>query len=65
MGGILSKPHDHWPQIFSDRFWIEYPYFLPCAAAAAFSAFTFLVTAIFLKEVRHHFIIEPSRLTCT
>lgn len=51
MGGLLSKPHDHWPQIFSDKFWLDYPYFLPCAAAAAFSAFTFVVTAIFLKEV--------------
>ncbi|KAI0090258.1 MFS general substrate transporter [Irpex rosettiformis] len=50
MGGILSKPHDHWPEQFSDRFWVEYPYFLPCAAAAAFSGFTFIVTALFLKE---------------
>ncbi|KAI0740956.1 MFS general substrate transporter [Earliella scabrosa] len=50
MGGQLSKPHDRWPWLFSHPFWIKFPYFLPCAAAAVFSAFAFLLTAVFLKE---------------
>ncbi|KAI0364558.1 MFS general substrate transporter [Pilatotrama ljubarskyi] len=50
IGGQLAKPHDRWPSVFSHPFWVKYPYFLPCAASAAFSAFTFVVTAIFLKE---------------
>ncbi|KAH9939493.1 MFS general substrate transporter [Amylocystis lapponica] len=43
IGGTLSKPHDHWPNVFSDPFWTEYPYFLPCAVSASFSALTFTV----------------------
>ncbi|KAI0351304.1 MFS general substrate transporter [Trametes cingulata] len=50
IGGQLAKPHDRWPNVFSHPFWVKYPYFLPCAASAAFSAFTFVVTALFLKE---------------
>ncbi|KAI0740955.1 MFS general substrate transporter [Earliella scabrosa] len=50
MGGQLSKPHDRWPRLFSHPFWIKFPYFLPCATAAAFSAFSFLLTVIFLEE---------------
>ena len=52
IGGILSKPHDRWPGVFSNPFWIEYPYFLPCAASALFSVFVFVVTLFFLQEVR-------------
>ena len=55
MGGQLSKPHDRWPRLFSHSFWIKFPYFLPCAAAAGFSAFAFLLTAVFLKEVSFSF----------
>ncbi|KAI0703802.1 MFS general substrate transporter [Cytidiella melzeri] len=58
IGGVLSKPHDHWPEIFTDTFWIEYPYFLPCAAASAFSAIAFTITAVFLKET------VPKRAAC-
>ncbi|KAI0926214.1 hypothetical protein AcW1_008437 [Taiwanofungus camphoratus] len=50
IGGQLSKPHDRWPHVFTSRFWKQYPYFLPCATSAAFSVFTFVITAIFLKE---------------
>ncbi|KAH9855870.1 MFS general substrate transporter [Lenzites betulinus] len=53
LGGQLAKPHDRWPNVFSHPFWLEYPYFLPCAASAAISTFTFIVTAIFLKETLH------------
>ncbi|KAI0752769.1 MFS general substrate transporter [Daedaleopsis nitida] len=52
MGGQLSKPHNRWPSVFSHSFWIKFPYFLPCAAAAAYSVFSFTITALFMKE-RH------------
>lgn len=51
MGGTLARPHDRWPHIFSNQFWVDYPYFLPCAGSAAFSAGAFVISAIFLKEV--------------
>ncbi|EKM58463.1 uncharacterized protein PHACADRAFT_89967 [Phanerochaete carnosa HHB-10118-sp] len=51
IGGVLSKPHDRWPEIFSNPFWVKYAYFLPCAVVAAFAALTFLLTATLLKEV--------------
>ncbi|EIW54332.1 MFS general substrate transporter [Trametes versicolor FP-101664 SS1] len=53
IGGQLARPHDRWPGVFTHPFWRKYPYFLPCAASAAFSAFTFVITAIFLKETVH------------
>ncbi|KAI0350597.1 MFS general substrate transporter [Trametes cingulata] len=61
IGGQLSRPHDRWPSVFSHPFWIEYPYFLPCGASAAFSAFTFVITLLFLKEtVRKRVRPDPS-----
>ncbi|KAI0767188.1 MFS general substrate transporter [Fomes fomentarius] len=50
MGGQLPKPHNRWPTAFSHPFWIKYPYFLPCAVASAFSALSFVIAALFLKE---------------
>ncbi|KAI1786343.1 MFS general substrate transporter [Ganoderma leucocontextum] len=50
VGGQLAKPHERWPHIFSHSFWVEYPYFLPCAVSAAFAAFCFVVAAFFLEE---------------
>ncbi|KAI0629468.1 MFS general substrate transporter [Trametes polyzona] len=61
IGGQLAKPHDRWPNVFTHPFWIKYPYFLPCGVSAAFSAFTFLITALFLKEtVRKRQVCDPS-----
>lgn len=50
-GGALAKPQEHWPHIFPGEFWATYPYFLPCLVSGCFTLFTFLVCAIFLKEV--------------
>ncbi|KAH9945434.1 MFS general substrate transporter [Epithele typhae] len=50
IGGQLAKPHDRWPEVFTNPFWQYYPYFLPCAVAALFSAVIFCVTAAFLRE---------------
>ena len=51
VGGVLSRPQDHWPNLFSHPFWGEYPYFLPCLATAAYALVSFSLAAIFLKEV--------------
>ncbi|KAH7926035.1 MFS general substrate transporter [Leucogyrophana mollusca] len=50
MGGALARPHERFPGVFSGIFWERYPYFLPCAAAATFTAGTFLFILIFLDE---------------
>ncbi|KAI6110870.1 MFS general substrate transporter [Pisolithus croceorrhizus] len=49
-GGALVKPHEHWPKLFSGSFWVQYPYFLPSLVSASFTALSFLITALFLKE---------------
>ncbi|KAI6155622.1 major facilitator superfamily domain-containing protein [Pisolithus tinctorius] len=49
-GGGLAKPHDHWPELFSGSFWIQYPYFLPCLVSASFAGLSFFITALFLRE---------------
>jgi hypothetical protein len=51
IGGVLSRPQDRWPNVFSHPFWGKYPYFLPCLATAAYGIVLFSVAAIFLKEV--------------
>ncbi|KAF8269709.1 major facilitator superfamily domain-containing protein [Lactarius quietus] len=50
IGGMLSRPQNHWPIVFSHPFWEEYPYFLPCLATAAYALLSFCLAAIFLKE---------------
>lgn len=50
IGGVLSRPQDHWPDRFSHPFWAEYPYFLPCLVAAAYAFLSFFVTAMYLEE---------------
>ncbi|KAI9455178.1 MFS general substrate transporter [Lactarius psammicola] len=50
IGGVLSRPQDRWPNVFSHPFWGEYPYFLPCLATAAYSLLSFSLAAVFLKE---------------
>lgn len=51
IGGSLSRPAERFPHIFGDNdFLKKYPYFLPCAVPATFSAIAWLVTFLFLKE---------------
>ncbi|KIJ67973.1 hypothetical protein HYDPIDRAFT_126547 [Hydnomerulius pinastri MD-312] len=57
MGGALSRPQDHFPNVFAAPFWTQFPYFLPCAATAAFSVLTFMSTLLYLKEVGNLCII--------
>jgi hypothetical protein len=51
IGGSLSRPHDHWPDIFNSPFWRQYPYFLPCAAVSAYGLVSVIIASAFLKEV--------------
>jgi hypothetical protein len=54
IGGVLARPQDRWPNVFSHPFWAEFPYFLPCLACAAYALFSFVMAAVFLKEVGCH-----------
>ncbi|KAL0945390.1 hypothetical protein HGRIS_000884 [Hohenbuehelia grisea] len=53
IGGGLSKPHTRFPSVFSNPFWEEYPYFLPCAVVSAFTALIVIISAISFKETLH------------
>jgi hypothetical protein len=55
IGGVLSRPQDRWPNAFSHPFWAEFPYFLPCVGTATYTLLSFILTALFLKEVGHHY----------
>ncbi|KAH9039470.1 MFS general substrate transporter [Lactarius deliciosus] len=50
IGGMLSRPQERWPDVFSHSFWAEYPYFLPCFAVAACGCASFAANVIYLKE---------------
>ncbi|KAF8267749.1 MFS general substrate transporter [Lactarius quietus] len=61
IGGILSRPQDRWPIVFSHPFWGEYPYFLPCLATAAYALLSFSLAAILLQEtVNNNPFIKPN-----
>ncbi|KAH9054528.1 MFS general substrate transporter [Lactarius vividus] len=60
IGGVLSRPQDRWPNIFSHPFWSQYPYFLPCLATTAYVLLSFILAAVFLKEtVNSDSIMKP------
>ncbi len=65
IGGVLSRPQDRWPDVFSHPFWAEFPYFLPCLGTATYTLLSFILTAMFLKEVGHYPLKElcPAVLT--
>jgi len=57
IGGSLSRPAERFPDTFGNsEFLKKYPYFLPCAVAATFSALTWVITFVFLQEVS----VEPN-----
>jgi hypothetical protein len=65
IGGILSRPQDRWPSVFSHPFWANYPYLLPCLACAAYACVSLVIVANYLEEVRSLFSTskEPIKLT--
>ncbi|KAH9059717.1 MFS general substrate transporter [Lactarius vividus] len=50
IGGVLSRPQDRWPHIFSHHFWEDYPYFLPCLVASMFPCLSLIITGLYLEE---------------
>lgn len=59
----MSRPQDRWPDRFSHPFWAEYPYFLPCLVAATYSLLSFVVNALYLKEVSFFMFQARSEVT--
>jgi len=51
IGGSLSRPAERFPSLFgNNEFLKKYPYFLPCAVPATYSALAWLLAFLFLKE---------------
>ncbi|KAF5359757.1 hypothetical protein D9756_003026 [Leucocoprinus leucothites] len=50
MGGTLSNPHKRFPKVFNNKFWRDYPYFLPCLATSSFVLVAIAATAVLFKE---------------
>ncbi|KAH8991319.1 MFS general substrate transporter [Lactarius hatsudake] len=51
IGGALSRPAERYPNTFGNsEFLKKYPYFLPCAVPATFSALAWVLSFVFLKE---------------
>lgn len=54
IGGYFSRPAEQFPDVFgNNEFMKKYPYFLACSIPATFSVLAWLVTLMFLKEVRN------------
>ncbi|KAM6504175.1 Major facilitator superfamily domain containing protein [Amanita muscaria] len=56
IGGSLSHPHERFPAVFTNEFWREFPYFLPCLSVATFAFVCVLITLLLFNETlpRHH-----------
>ncbi|KAH9027867.1 major facilitator superfamily transporter [Lactarius pseudohatsudake] len=62
IGGVLSRPQDRWPHVFSHSFWADYPYFLPCLVAAIFLCLSLVITGLYLEETLYSRPSEKLRL---
>ncbi|KAH8979282.1 MFS general substrate transporter [Lactarius akahatsu] len=61
IGGVLSRPQDRWPNVFSHPFWGQYPYFLPCLATATYALLSLTLAVIYLEEtVNRDTIMKPN-----
>jgi hypothetical protein len=64
IGGTLSHPADRWPGTLGKiSVFRDYPYFLPCLAAAMVPLSAFVFTMLFLKEVRLSMTLSTSKQT--
>ncbi|KAG5715809.1 putative peptide/nitrate transporter, partial [Termitomyces sp. T112] len=51
IGGSLARPAERFPELFGNNdFLKKYPYFLPCAVPATYTAIAWLITILCLKE---------------
>ncbi|KAK2459583.1 hypothetical protein APHAL10511_008393 [Amanita phalloides] len=63
VGGSLSRPADHFPQLFgSSEFFKKYAYFLPCAVCSAFLLMTWMFGSAALKETKKKLSSVSSQL---
>ena len=54
IGGTLARPHERFPnsEFFSQKFWIEYPYSLPCIATAGWALMVLITFMGVLENAR-------------
>ncbi|KAF9016610.1 major facilitator superfamily transporter [Hymenopellis radicata] len=50
IGGTFARPHERFPGVFDNWFWVEYPYFLPCLISGICAFAGFLLTLCVFKE---------------
>ncbi|KAI0820024.1 MFS general substrate transporter [Trametes gibbosa] len=50
IGGTFADPAKEWPEVFTDPFWKEYPYLLPCLITSAISTVAALLSVFALEE---------------
>ncbi|TBU33708.1 MFS general substrate transporter [Dichomitus squalens] len=50
IGGTFAEPAKQWPDLFTNPFWTQYPYVLPCLISAAISIAASLLSVFALKE---------------
>ncbi|KAJ7473393.1 major facilitator superfamily domain-containing protein [Mycena latifolia] len=50
VGGLLARPQDHFPRLFSGTFWSRFPYFLPSLVVAGFLFLACFVVLAFFEE---------------
>ncbi|KAF7312036.1 Major facilitator superfamily multidrug-resistance DHA1 sub-family [Mycena indigotica] len=52
IGGSLARPHDRFPHshFFSSRFWLEFPYFLPCLVTGSIVVISWFIVLLFFRE---------------
>ncbi|KAF7327393.1 Major facilitator superfamily multidrug-resistance DHA1 sub-family [Mycena kentingensis (nom. inval.)] len=52
IGGSLARPHNRFPnsKFFALRFWLEFPYFLPCVVTGSFVFVAWFIVLVFFKE---------------
>lgn len=62
MGGMLARPQDHWPRLFTNPFWGKYPYFLPCVVSASLLLLAFFTLLRFFEEVSPKYYLPQRRV---
>ncbi|KAF7366931.1 Efflux pump azaL [Mycena sanguinolenta] len=50
IGGYLSQPQRRFPNMFSGKFWEDYPYLLPSLATGSLVCFSGVIILLFFKE---------------
>ncbi|KAG8945498.1 hypothetical protein FRC04_000783 [Tulasnella sp. 424] len=50
IGGLLSRPHEKYPELFNSEFWRTYPYFLPCACSSLICLVAAVIVGLVFEE---------------